>query len=240
MRTTFFLAAFLCMSFIGAKAFEYPSGPLIAGKAPSFRAVSSMGMINFPDDYFGKWKILFSHPGAYTPVCTSEIIALAQAQEEFDKLKTQLIVISVDGNNSNMNWLQSIEAIEDESLPKLKVHFPLVSDHEFEISRKYGLLQPGTDFIKDIRGVVFIDPDDHIRAFFHYPNEVGRSVDEILRTLTALQTADRHDVLMPSNWQSGDEVLINSPESIEEAEKMVRKSNKDLRKLTWYMWYRKL
>jgi len=103
---TIVLLAFCFLSYNAwAQTPSYPAGPLTSGKAPSFRASSTMGRINFPDDYFRKWKILFSHPSAFTPVCTSEIIALAQSQDEFKKLKTQLIVFSTDGLNSMWNGL---------------------------------------------------------------------------------------------------------------------------------------
>jgi peroxiredoxin 2/4 len=223
-----------------AQTESYLAGPLTSGKAPSFSATSTMGLINFPADYFGKWKILFSHPSAFTPVCTSEIIALAQKQEEFKKLKTQLVVFSTDGLNSHMEWVKSIESIEYDGFTPVTIDFPLVSDTEFTISKRYGLLQGGKDATLNIRGVVFIDPDDKIRAFFHYPNSIGRNVDEIIRTLIALQTQDRYNVLTPADWQPGEEVLIESPGSREEAEKLERKKRGNLRKVTWYMWYRRL
>jgi len=216
------------------------NGPLTSGTAPSFRAISTMGEINFPDDYFGKWKIIFSHPADFTPVCTSEILALAASQEEFKKLKTQLLVISTDGLNSHIEWVKSMESISYEGFEPVKIDFPLIADSELEVSRLYGLLQSKTDEKKDIRGVIFIDPTNKIRAFFHYPNSIGRNIEEIKRTLIALQTQESYDVLTPANWQPGDEVLIKSPSTIEEAEKLERKKDASLRKVTWYMWYKKM
>ncbi len=216
------------------------NGPLTSGTAPSFRAISTMGEINFPDDYFGKWKIIFSHPADFTPVCTSEILALAASQEEFKKLKTQLLVISTDGLNSHIEWVKSMESISYEGFEPVKIDFPLIADSELEVSRVYGLLQSKTDEKKDIRGVIFIDPTNKIRAFFHYPNSIGRNIEEIKRTLIALQTQESYDVLTPANWQPGDEVLIKSPSTIEEAEKLERKKDASLRKVTWYMWYKKM
>jgi len=139
-----------------------------------------------------------------------------------------------------VEWVKSIESIEQDGLPPVKIDFPLVSDTDFEISKRYGLLQDGKDAALNIRGVVFIDPDDNIRAFFYYPHSIGRNVDEIIRTLIALQTQDRYDVLTPANWKPGDEVLIESPGSRDEAEKLERKKQNNLRKVTWYMWYRRL
>ncbi|KAF0132075.1 MAG: peroxiredoxin (alkyl hydroperoxide reductase subunit C) [Bacteroidetes bacterium] len=216
------------------------NGPLTSGTAPSFKAISTMGEINFPDDYFGKWKILFSHPADFTPVCTSEILALAASHEEFEKLKTQLIVISTDGLNSHIEWIKSMESISNEGFSPVKIDFPLIADSDLEVSKLYGLLQANSGERKDIRGVVFIDTENKIRAFFHYPNTVGRNIEEVKRTLIALQTQDKHNVQTPANWKPGDEVLIKSPSSIQESEKLERKQDASLRKVTWYMWFKKL
>lgn len=213
-----------------------PTGPLISGKAPSFSASSTMGMVNFPDDFFGKWKILFSHPADFTPVCTSEIMALASVQEEFKELKTALIVISTDRLNSHIEWVKSIESISIEGAAPVKIEFPLVSDSDLKISRAYGILQPGHEQEIDIRGVMIIDPDNNIRAFFHYPQSVGRNIEEIKRTLIALQTQDKHNVFTPANWQPGNDVLLPSPATQAEAEKLEAKKDPKLRKVTWYMW----
>jgi len=214
-------------------------GPLTSGKAPAFTAASTQGVINFPNDYFGMWKILFSHPADFTPVCTTEILALAEMQDEFNNLKTSLIVISTDGLNSHIEWIKSMEAIAAEEKRPVKIEFPLIADTDLKVSRLYGLLQPGPSE-RDIRGVVFVDPDNTIRAFFHYPASVGRNIEEIKRTLIALQTEDRFGVLTPANWQPGDEVLINSPSSIKDAERLERRNDPKLRKAAWYLWYRTL
>lgn len=217
-----------------------PTGPLISGKAPSFSAPSTMGTVNFPDDFFGKWKIMFSHPADFTPVCTSEIMALAAVQEEFKELKTALIVVSTDRLNSHIEWVKSIEEISLDGVAPVEIGFPLVSDSDLNISRSYGILQPGLDQERDIRGVFFIDPDNQIRSFFHYPQSVGRNIEEIKRTLIALQTQDKHDVFTPANWQPGDDVLLKSPATKAEAEKLESKKDPKLRKVTWYMWYKEL
>lgn len=231
---------FLIVQNISAQDQAFPNGPLISGTAPAFRAVSTTGDISFPGDYYGRWKILFSHPADFTPVCTSEIMALAATQDEFKELRTDLIVISTDRLNSHIEWVNSIEAISIEGVAPVKIDFPLVSDSDLEISRLYGILQAGHDQERDIRGVFFIDPDDQIRAFFYYPQSVGRNIEEIKRTLIALQTQDKHDVFTPANWQPGDDVLLKSPASKAEAEKLESKNDPRLRKVTWYMWYKEL
>lgn len=214
--------------------------PLLGETAPSFEATSTLGKIKFPDDYFFRWKIIFSHPADFTPVCTSEIIELADLQNEFDKLNASLLVISTDGLNSHIEWVKSIESIDYNGNKTHKIKFPLIADAGLEISKKYGMLHPNSSNTKDIRGVFIIDPDNIIQAMFFYPATVGRNLDEIKRTLIALQTHDKHNVLTPANWNPGDEVLIPSPATAGEAEKLRSKRDPSLREVQWYMWFKKL
>jgi len=214
--------------------------PYIGQYAPSFKAQATTGNINFPDDFFTKWKIIFSHPADFTPVCTSEMMALAEKQESFKKLNTALIVISTDGLNSHIEWVKSIESISMIDKEKVKIDFPLVSDVSTEISKKYNLLRKDTTLRKDLRAVIFIDPDNKIRAILNYPDNIGRNTDEIERILIALQTADNNEVLTPANWKPGKDVLIPSPKTMEESDKLKAKNKSGYYSLTWYLWYRKL
>ena len=214
--------------------------PYIGQHAPSFKAQATTGNINFPDDFFTKWKILFSHPADFTPVCTSEIMALAEKQENFKKLNTALIVISTDGLNSHIEWVKSIESISVAGKETIKIDFPLISDVSTEISKKYNLLRKDTTLRKDMRAVIFIDPDNKIRAILNYPDNIGRNIDEIERILIALQTADNYEVLTPANWKQGNDVLIPSPKTMEESDKLKAKNKSGYYSLTWYLWYRKL
>jgi peroxiredoxin 2/4 len=216
------------------------TGPITSGYAPAFTAVSTMGKINFPEDYFTKWKILFSHPADFTPVCTTEIMALAGMQEDFKKLNTALIVISTDGLNSHIEWVKSIEEISIEGKAPVKIDFPIVSDADYSISRNYGILQSDSTKQRDIRSVYIIDPENKIRAMFYYPNAVGRNIEEIKRTLIALQTNDKYDVMTPANWHQGEDVLMKSPATIKEAENLKAKNNPKLTEIAWYLWLRKL
>jgi peroxiredoxin 2/4 len=239
----FFLLLWLSFQICWSQTKNEPHGPLVNGNAPSFIASSTSGTINFPDDYFGKWKILFSHPADFTPVCTSEILSLATVQADFKKLNTSLVVISTDGLNSHLAWIQSMESISKDSAKPVKIEFPIISDVDMKVSKLYGIIQTDTlDSIakKDIRGVFIIDPDNKIRAFFAYPQTVGRNVEEIKRVLQALQTEDKYNVLIPANWQPKDDVLIPSPKTIKDSEKLDEKKDSKLRKVTWYMWYKKL
>jgi peroxiredoxin 2/4 len=213
--------------------------PLIGETAPSFTAESTNGKITFPDDYYGKWKILFSHPAAFTPVCTSELIELAGMQQDLDKLDTKVIVVSTDGLNSHIAWKKSMESMRYKDKETPKINYPMISDNGLEVSRKYGMIHSYSSTTRDIRGVFIIDPNDKIRAIFFYPVTVGRNMEEIKRTLIALQMADGKNVLTPANWLPGAEVLIPAPKTEADAEKLAAKNDPDLRELAWYMWLKK-
>jgi peroxiredoxin 2/4 len=214
--------------------------PMLEDPAPSFTAQTTQGTLKFPDDYFQKWKILFSHPGDFTPVCSTEILELAALQGEFDKLGTKLVVMSTDGLSSHIEWVKSLEGIKYKGMGPFKINFPLVSDPTLEISRMYGMINPRSVSTRDVRGVYIIDPQNKIRAMFFYPSITGRNMDEIERTLIALQTATDKDVLTPANWAPGQAVLIHAPKSTAEAEKLALKKDPDLTSLTWYLWFKKL
>jgi peroxiredoxin (alkyl hydroperoxide reductase subunit C) len=214
--------------------------PLLGESAPAFKAESTKGMINFPEDYFGNWKIIFSHPADFTPVCTSEILTLASMQEKFKELNAVLLVVSTDGINSHIEWINSIQSIDYNNLGLQKVDFPLISDGNLEICKKYGMVEANSGRNNSIRGVFIIDPDDKVSSINFYSASTGRNLDEIYRTLVALQTSEKYNVLTPANWQQGQEVLIPSPSTIEEAQKLKSKNDPDLRMITWYFWLKKL
>ncbi len=234
------LFAFILTSYVAiSQNDDYVRIPMIGESAPKFTTQTTQGEINFPDDYFAKWKILFSHPADFTPVCSSEMLELANLQEDFKKLNTQIVVLSTDGLNSHNEWIKSLENIKYKDRDNVQIDFPLVSDVGLEISKKYGMLQPYSSKTKDIRGVFIIDPDNKVRAVFFYPMNVGRNYDEIKRTLTALQMSDDDNVLMPANWQEGFDVLIPSPKSVADSDKMKDKNNPKLYSYAWYMWFKK-
>ncbi len=213
--------------------------PLIGERAPAFEAKTTMGDINFPGEYFGKWKILFSHPADFTPVCTSEILMLASMQEQFKKLQTELVVVSTDGLNSHIQWVESMQEIKFPKENKQGINFPLIADPDHSISKLYGMIHPYSSSTKDVRGVFIIDPDDKVRALFFYPLTTGRNLDEIKRALIALQESEKRNVLTPVNWTPGDDVLIPAPASVAEARKLENKKDQNLYSLAWYMWFKK-
>lgn len=181
---------------------QYYPMPRIGDKAPGFEAVTTQGKISFPDDFKGKWKILFSHPADFTPVCTSEFMTFASRAKEFEALNTQLIGLSVDGLYSHIAWLRTIqEKIEYKGMKNVEVKFPLIEDITMEIARKYGMIQPGESATQAVRAVFFIDPKNIIRTIIYYPLSLGRNFDELKRVLVGLQTTDEFGVALPADWQ---------------------------------------
>ena len=176
--------------------------------APSFTAQSTMGRINFPKDYLNDWKIIFSHPADFTPVCSSEIIELASIQNDLKRMNVDILVVSTDHVETHTQWVKSLESLEYKNRKTEKINFPLVDDNDRSIAKKYGMIQPNVHSTRDVRGVFIIDPQNKIRAMFYYPMNIGRNTDEIIRTVQALQTADKYKILTPANWQTGEEVLV--------------------------------
>ncbi len=212
--------------------------PLIGSNAPSFRSQSTNGPVSFPEDFGKKWKILFAHPRDFTPVCSSELLELAYRQDEFSRLGTQIVIVSVDKLVSHQNWKADLEQIDYKGHGKLKINFPLVVDSSFAICDSYGMLDTKSGRGKSVRGVFFVDPENEIRAFYFYPVEVGRNTDEIIRTLKALQANyNSPGVVIPANWQPGDDVMI--PFLTVEDKENLKKPDPSVHYINWYMIYKK-
>jgi peroxiredoxin (alkyl hydroperoxide reductase subunit C) len=211
--------------------------PLLGETAPSFTAESTEGTLNFPTDYGRSWKVLFSHPQDFTPVCTSEILELANLQEKFKDFNVKLAVISTDPLDMHHQWKKAMEEIEYKDRSGVKIKFPIIDDDKLAISMKYGMIHAPTNTTKDVRGVFIIDPDDVIRAIYFYPTQVGRSTDELLRTLTALQTTYKKDLMTPADWRAGDDVLVPFLPKVDPAQPEVVPEG--YYKLAWFMWYKK-
>jgi peroxiredoxin 2/4 len=183
--------------------------PRIGDKAPAFKAVTTQGEINFPEQYSGSWVILFSHPADFTPVCTSEFMTFATLEGQFAKANCKLVGLSVDGLYSHIAWLRTIkEKIEYKGMKNVEVNFPLIEDITMEVAKKYGMIQPGEATTKAVRAVFFIDPKGIIRAIIYYPLSLGRNFDELYRVIVALQTADAFSVALPADWRPGDDVIV--------------------------------
>lgn len=179
----------------------------IGSKAPDFAANSTMGPLKI-SDYKGKWVILFSHPGDFTPVCTTEFIAFAEANEDFVQRNTQLIGLSIDSNPSHLAWVHTISEITGITIP-----FPVIADRMGDVARLYGMIAPDVSNHETVRNVYFIDKEQTIRAILVYPMTNGRNIQEIIRLLTALQTSDESKVVTPANWQSGQPAMVPPPQT---------------------------
>jgi peroxiredoxin 2/4 len=213
--------------------------PMLGNSAPSFEANTTNGKINFPGDFGKSWKILFSHPKDFTPVCTSEILQLAKMQNEFESLGVKIAIISTDDILSHQQWKQSMEDILKENNDTSKIYFPFIDDSNAKISNQYGMLHAWENTTRDVRGVFVIDPENKIRTVSFYPMNLGRNMDEIKRTIIALQISEKSNVLMPANWKYGGDVLMPYlPYSESDL-----KENPDLKnqfyKVGMNMWYKK-
>jgi peroxiredoxin 2/4 len=182
--------------------------PLIGESAPEFTAETTNGVLNFPGDFGKHWKILFSHPQDFTPVCSTEILELAYLQNEFDKLGVKLAIVSTDPVAMHKQWKKAIETLNLNNRGTVDIKFPIIDDENVAISKKYGMIHPETNSTKSVRGVFIIDPNNIIQAMYFYPMNVGRSTDELLRMVTALETTSSSKVMTPVNWKAGNDVLV--------------------------------
>ncbi|MFP4568258.1 MAG: peroxiredoxin [Candidatus Woesearchaeota archaeon] len=214
--------------------------PLIGDFAPSFKAKTTMGDINFPEDYKGNWVVLFSHPADFTPVCTTEFMTFATMQPEFEKLNTKLIGLSIDSLYAHIAWLRTIkEKIEYKGMKNVEVLFPVIEDLKMDVSAKFGMVQPGASDTQAVRAVFIIDPTSKVRAILYYPLTNGRNVDEIKRLLVALQKSDKDGVATPANWMPGDDVIVPPPGSCGVAKERVDSKEEGVECLDWFMCLKK-
>lgn len=202
----------------------------IGQMAPDFTALSTYGPISL-SDYKGKWLVFFSHPGAYTPVCTTEFIAFSKEYPEFVKRNALLLGLSIDSNPANLGWVENIRRNLGVTIP-----FPILADRDGSIAKRYGMFSADPSNFATVRNVFIIDPSGIIRAILIYPYTNGRNTHEILRLIDALQISDKENVVTPANWQPGDPVLIPPPQTYEELLK--RADDTALRCETWYLCYK--
>lgn len=213
--------------------------PRIGDPAPEFKAVTTQGNIHYPNDYKGKWSILFSHPADFTPVCTSEFMTFAHLEDKFNEANCDLIGLSIDGLYSHIAWLRTIkEKIEFKGMKNIEVTFPLIEDITMEVAKKYGMIQPNEDSTKAVRAVFFVDPKGIIRTIIYYPLSLGRNFDELYRVLIALQTADAFDVATPADWKPGDDVIVGPAGSCGTAKDRMEDEEMDCK--DWFFCSKKL
>ena len=186
----------------------------LGDEAPNFTAETTEGTVNLYDYLGDSWGILFSHPKDFTPVCTTELGEVARLKPEFDKRNVKLIGISVDPLESHKGWVGDIEETQG-----AKLNYPLIADPERKVADLYDMIHPNANDTLTVRSVFVIGPDKKVKLTLTYPASTGRNVDELLRVIDSLQLTAKNSVATPVNWQQGDDVIIASSLSDEDAKK---------------------
>jgi len=184
----------------------------LGDKVPNFTQDSTEGPIDMYEYAGNNWLVLFSHPKDFTPVCTTELGAVAKLKPQFDKRGVKVLALSVDSVSSHKEWIKDIEDTQ-----KTTINFPILADQDRKVANLYGMIHPNEDNVFTVRTVFIIDPDKKLRLFLTYPAPTGRNFDEILRVVDALQLTDRCKVATPVNWNKGDDVIILPSVSEDEA-----------------------
>ena len=213
--------------------------PLIGDKAPAFEAVTTQGKINFPQDYKGKWIILFSHPADFTPVCTTEFMTFGSMIQEFEAMNVQLVGLSVDSLYAHIAWLRKIRELEWKDKKHIDVTFPLIEDIRMDIAKQYGMIQPNASNTQAVRAVFVIDPEGVIRAIIYYPLSTGRNFDELKRLILALQKADSDNCATPADWRPGDDVIVPTAGSCGTAKERMESKDENMYCLDWFLCFKR-
>ncbi|KPV45436.1 peroxiredoxin [Acidiplasma aeolicum] len=199
----------------------------LGDKAPEFVVNTTKGPLAL-SDFRGKWIVLFSHPADFTPVCTTEFMGFAERYDEFKKLNAVLIGLSVDSLQSHIEWLKDIKEKFGVDIP-----FPVIADINKEVARSYNLIDEKAG--NTVRGVFIIDPNGIVRWMIYYPAETGRNINEILRSLRALQLNWDKKLATPVNWNPGDRGIVPQPSTLEDAYKRINSGEK-----VWYLKYQEV
>lgn len=212
--------------------------PLIGEEFPKLVVQTTHGKLSLPDEFKGKWFVLFSHPADFTPVCTTEFVAFQSRYNQFKELGTELIGLSIDQVFSHMKWTEWIKDNIKINGKSVEIKFPIIADDTGKVAHRLGIIHPakGTN---TVRAVFIVDPKGIIRAMLYYPQELGRNMDEILRMIKALQIADKNDVAMPANWPNNeivnDDVIIGPASSEDEIRQ--RKADESAGKIKCFDWW---
>jgi len=194
--------------------------PLIGEKFPEMEVVTTHGKFKLPDHFKGKWFVLYSHPADFTPVCTTEFVAFAKRYEDFKKLNTELIGLSVDSTWSHIKWTEWIKDKFNVEIP-----FPIIADPRGIVADKLGLLHAASA-THTVRAVFIVDPKGIIRAILYYPAELGRNISEILRMVKGLQVGDKYGAALPANWPNneiiGERVIVPPASTVDEAKERLK------------------
>lgn len=170
---------------------------------PDFVQDSTEGPIGFHDYIEGSWAVLFSHPKDFTPVCTTELGAVAKLKGEFDKRNVKVLGLSVDGASDHERWAKDIEQTQG-----AKLNFPLIADKDRKVANLYGMIHPNADDTMTVRSVFIVGPDKKLKLSLTYPASTGRNFDEVLRTIDSLQLTANYQVATPADWKPGDDCII--------------------------------
>jgi len=201
--------------------------------APDFTASSTHGVITL-SQYKGKWVLLFSQPGDFTPVSETELISFTQLYQEFEKRNVQLLGITIDSTFADIEWLYDIS-----NRTGLTIPFPLLSDRNAEIANLYNMVNPDRVFEESVRDVFIINPDGRIRAIVTYPVSCGRNTYELLRVIDSLQLTEEYNFYTPANWMPGEPVVLPPPHTLEEAIQRTKEgSSLGLKCSSWYLCYK--
>lgn len=184
--------------------------PRIGDQAPDFNVMTTQGILKLSDYNKGNWVVMFSHPADFTPVCTTEMSAFAEEKEWFASKNTKLIGLSIDSIHSHIAWVANVK-----EKTGIYMDFPIIADLDMHVAKLYGMLHPGEASTAAVRAVFFMDPDGIIRLIMYYPLNIGRNMDEIKRSLVALQTATANNVACPVNWREGEKVIVPPPKTLE-------------------------
>ncbi len=206
--------------------------PRINEPAPDFEAKSTNGPLKL-SDFKGKWVVLFSHPADFTPVCSTEFVEFARRSDEFKRRGAQLIGLSVDSVPAHIAWIRNMRDHFG-----VNIDFPVVADLDTKVAQKFGLIHPSASETATVRAVFIIDEKGVIRALIYYPMSLGRNIDEILRALDGLQTADANACATPANWRPGDKVIVPPPQTLKDADERTKRTDYEV--TDWYFSKRDL
>lgn len=208
--------------------------PLLGDMLPSLIVKTTHGVKHVPEDYKGRWLVLFSHPADFTPVCTTEFVSFQKHYDDFRAINCELLGLSIDQVQSHIKWT---EFMNDKL--HTKIEFPVIADDMGKVAEKLGMIHPGKG-TNTVRAVFVIDPNGVLRLVIYYPQEIGRNMDEILRSVKALQTSDEHGVACPANWPNNeliqDQVII--PPASDETTAAERRGMANA--FDWWFAYRKI
>ena len=185
--------------------------PRLGEPAPAFEADTTQGRLSL-EDFRGSWVVLFSHPADFTPVCTTEFVALAKAAPSLREKGVELLGLSIDSIYAHLAWLETIKTSFGVEIP-----FPVIADHDRAVATAYGMVMPSDSTTETSRCVFFIDPGGVVRSMIYYRLTTGRNVDEIVRVIDALQTTDDKQVATPANWRPGDKAILPAPRTADDA-----------------------